>query len=78
MKNIIKIIVTLFVFANFSCEKSENLVVSANGFELRKDATVTSPLVLTEATGANVYGKFEYDFNPEKEGFPKCVIVWRV
>jgi hypothetical protein len=26
----------------------------------------------------NVYGKFEYDFNPEKEGFPKCVIVWRV
>ena len=61
MKNIIKIIFTLFVFANFSCENSEDLVVSANGFELRKDATVTSPLVLTEATAANVYGKFEWD-----------------
>jgi len=61
MKNIIKIILTLFVFANFSCENSEDLVVEANGFELRKDASVTSPLVLTEANDANIYGKFEWD-----------------
>jgi len=62
MKNIFKIIpYTLLFFATFSCEDSKDLVVSANGFELRKDVTVTSPSVLTQATATDVFGKFEWD-----------------
>jgi hypothetical protein len=62
MKNIFKIILfTLPLLAVFSCEDDKDLIVSSNGFELRKDATVISPTVLTEATSADVFGKFEWD-----------------
>ena len=61
MKNIIKIILTLLLLVNLSCEDSNDLVVSSNGFELRKDASVTSPLVLTEATASDIFAKFEWD-----------------
>ncbi|MEO0038147.1 MAG: hypothetical protein RIQ59_1358 [Bacteroidota bacterium] len=61
MKNIYKIVFTILLFATFSCEDNKDLIVSANGFELRKDATVTSPLVLTEATATNIFAKFEWD-----------------
>jgi hypothetical protein len=62
MKNIFKIIpFTLLFIGAVSCEDSRDTVVSANGFELRKDATVTSPTVLTQATAADVFGKFEWD-----------------
>jgi hypothetical protein len=62
MKNIFKIIpYTLLFLATFSCEDSKDLVVSANGFELRKDATVNSPSVLTLATATDIFAKFEWD-----------------
>lgn len=62
MKNIFKIILfTLPFLAIFSCEDNKDLVVSANGFELRKDVTVTSPTVLTVATSADVFAKLEWD-----------------
>jgi len=62
MKNIVKTTLFAFLLAGvFSCENSNDPVVSANGFELRQDASVISPAVLTEATAADVFGKFEWD-----------------
>ncbi|WP_162126497.1 SusE domain-containing protein [Flavobacterium phycosphaerae] len=62
MKNIVKtIIFAALVTGFFSCEDDNDPVVAANGFELRKDATVTPPTVLTDATATDVFGKFEWD-----------------
>lgn len=62
MKNIVKTTLFALLLAGvFSCEDSKDPVVSANGFELRQDATVASPLVLTSATASDVFGKFEWD-----------------
>jgi hypothetical protein len=62
MKNIVKTtILALFLIGVVSCEDTKDPVVSANGFELRKDATISSPVVLTSATSTNVFAKFEWD-----------------
>ncbi len=62
MKNIFKTIVLFFVLVTIgSCTNDKDPVVNANGFELRKDANVVSPLVLTEATATDTYAKFNWD-----------------
>ncbi len=62
MKNIFKIILfTLPLLATFSCEDNKDLIVSSNGFELRKDATVISPSILTSSTANDIFAKFEWD-----------------
>ena len=62
MKNILKTIIFAFLFAGtVSCEDLKDPTVFANGFELRKDATVSSPAVLTSGISTDVYGKFEWD-----------------
>jgi len=62
MKNIVKTTLFAFLIAGaFSCENSNDPLVSANGFELRQDASVVSPAVLTAATATDVFGKFEWD-----------------
>lgn len=62
MKNIVKTIIFALFFMGFtSCEDAKDPVVAANGFELRKDATVSSPAVLTSATSTDVFAKFEWD-----------------
>jgi starch-binding outer membrane protein SusE/F len=62
MKNILKSAVFLlsFVFFN-SCTNDKDAVASANGFELRKDNTVTSPDVLLEANSADNFIKLNWD-----------------
>ena len=62
MKNIIKSICSAIILIGFtSCEDTRDPVVSPNGFELRKDATVTSPSVLSQATATDIFAKFEWD-----------------
>jgi len=62
MKNILKSICSAIILTGvISCDDTKDPIVSPNGFELRKDATVTSPSVLTEATATDVFGKFEWD-----------------
>ena len=62
MKNIIKSICSAIILIGFiSCEDTRDPIVSPNGFELRKDATVTSPSVLTQATATDIFAKFEWD-----------------
>jgi hypothetical protein len=51
MKNILKAICSAIILTGvISCEDTKDPNVSPNGFELRKDGTVTSPSVLTQAT----------------------------
>lgn len=62
MKNILKTtLFALLITGVFSCENSNDPVVSANGFQLRQDASVVSPTVLTAATASDVFGNFEWD-----------------
>jgi hypothetical protein len=62
MKNILKAIFSAIILTGvISCEDTKDPNVSPNGFELRKDPTVTSPSVLTQATATDVFGKFEWD-----------------
>jgi hypothetical protein len=62
MKNILNsICAAIILIGVISCEDTRDPNVSPNGFELRKDATVTSPSVLTQATATDVFGKFEWD-----------------
>jgi hypothetical protein len=62
MKNIIKSICSAIILTGvISCEDTRDPIVSPNGFELRKDATVTSPSVLTQATATDIFAKFEWD-----------------
>ena len=62
MKNIIKSICSAIILIGFiSCEDTRDPVVSPNGFELRKDATVTSPSGLSQATATDIFAKFEWD-----------------
>jgi hypothetical protein len=62
MKNILKAICSAIILTGvISCEDTKDPNVSPNGFELRKDGTVTSPSVLTQATATDVFGKFEWD-----------------
>jgi hypothetical protein len=62
MKNILNsICAAIILIGIISCEDTRDPNVSPNGFELRKDATVTSPSVLTQATATDIFGKFEWD-----------------
>lgn len=62
MKNIIKTAIFALLIVGFiSCEDSKDPMVSANGFELRKDPTVISPAVLTSAISTDAFAKFEWD-----------------
>ena len=62
MKNILNsICAAIILIGIISCEDTRDPIVSPNGFELRKDATVTSPSVLTQATATDIFGKFEWD-----------------
>jgi hypothetical protein len=62
MKNILKTtLFALLLLGVMSCEESKDPVVSANGFELRQDASVVSPSVLSSAIATDVFGKFEWD-----------------
>lgn len=62
MKNIFKTAILAFVLAAIgSCTNDKDPVVSPTAFELRKDATVVSPLVLLEANNATDYAKFNWD-----------------
>jgi len=62
MKNILNsICAAIILIGVISCEDTRDPIVSPNGFELRKDATVTSPSVLTQATATDIFGKFEWD-----------------
>jgi hypothetical protein len=62
MKNIIKSICSAIILIGvIACEDTRDPIVSPNGFELRKDATVTSPSVLTQATATDIFAKFEWD-----------------
>jgi hypothetical protein len=62
MKNILKSAVFLlsFVLLN-SCTNDKDYVASSNGFELRKDSSVTPPDVLLEANKADNFIKLTWD-----------------
>ena len=62
MKNILKSICSAIILTGvISCEDARDPIVSPNSFELRKDATVASPSILTQATANDIFGKFEWD-----------------
>jgi starch-binding outer membrane protein SusE/F len=62
MKNIIKtLFLTSLITAISSCENDKEPIVSANGFELRKEASVVSPLILTETINADSFTKLNWD-----------------
>ena len=62
MKNILKSTVFLLSFALLnSCTNDKDSVASANGFELRKDSTITPPDVLLEVNSADNFIKLEWD-----------------
>ncbi len=64
MKNIIKTILFLFIsLILISCENEINPTVSSNGFELRNDATIIAPSVLTDDLDNNVFGKYNWDIS---------------
>jgi starch-binding outer membrane protein SusE/F len=62
MKNILKIAVSfLFGIVLFSCTNDKDNVASANGFQLRKVASVISPDVLLNENDGQDYAVFEWD-----------------
>jgi starch-binding outer membrane protein SusE/F len=62
MKNILKIVIfSCFLIFISSCENDKDPIVSANGFELRKDAIITSPSTLLEVNNAVIFGKYNWD-----------------
>jgi starch-binding outer membrane protein SusE/F len=62
MKNIFKtIIFSCFLISISSCENDKDPIVSANGFELRKDATIASPTTLLEVDNSVIFGNYNWD-----------------
>lgn len=62
MKNIFKISILFFVLITLgSCTNDIDPVVSTGGLELRKDAGIVSPAVLTPADDANTYIGLNWD-----------------
>ncbi len=62
MKNILKIAVSfLFCIILSSCTNDKDNVVSANGFQLRKVASVVSPEILLDENASQVFAKLEWD-----------------
>lgn len=65
MKYIIKLFFLALLFAStVSCDSNEldkEPVVSANGFKVVKDASITAPSVITEVMNNNVFGKYNWD-----------------
>lgn len=62
MKNIIKILFfALLISSISSCENDKEPIATANGFELRKDASVIAPTVITDAINTTVFSKLNWD-----------------
>lgn len=62
MKNIVKIIVfTIGLLFFNSCENEKDPIVSADGFELRKDQVSISPAVIVPVEDTNEFAKFNWD-----------------
>ena len=62
MKNTIKIVIAFVsCIVLFSCTNDKVNNASANGFQLRKDASIISPLVLTEAIKTDLFTKLNWD-----------------
>lgn len=61
MKNIIKIIFFTFLIITISSCENEKVTAEANGFELRKDSSVSTPTILTESLNATTFTKLEWD-----------------
>jgi hypothetical protein len=62
MKNILRSATVLLSLVLFnSCTNDKEFVSSANGFELRKDNTITPPDILLEANSTDTFIKLEWD-----------------
>ncbi len=62
MKNIFKVSLAFaLVILTFSCTNEIDNVASSNGFQLRQDAEVVSPLILLDENEALDYAKFVWD-----------------
>lgn len=65
MKYIIKLVFLALLFASaVSCDSNEldkEPVVSANGFKVVKDASITAPSVISDVMNNNVFGKYNWD-----------------
>jgi starch-binding outer membrane protein SusE/F len=62
MKNIFKtIIFSCLLISISSCENDKDPIVSANGFELRKDPTIASPTTLLEVDNSVIFGNYNWD-----------------
>jgi hypothetical protein len=62
MKNILKLMLCILSFTFLiSCTNDKDNEASAKGFQLRKDASVVSPIVLLDENEAESYAKFTWD-----------------
>lgn len=62
MKNILKLILCLLsITFVISCTNDKDYEATANGFQLRKDASLVSPIVLLDENEAQSYAKFTWD-----------------
>lgn len=62
MKNTIKtLFFALLISSISSCENDKEPIATANGFELRKDASVIPPTVITDAINTTVFSKLNWD-----------------
>lgn len=62
MKNILKVsIFVLFAIFVISCETEIDPNVSANGFLLRKDSSISTPSILLSNDDTNIFAKLDWD-----------------
>jgi hypothetical protein len=62
MKNILKSVFCILSLATLiSCTNDKDNEAEANGFQLRKDASVVSPIVLLDENESESYAKFTWD-----------------
>jgi|688.fasta_scaffold105524_2 hypothetical protein len=61
MKNIIKTIFFAFLIITISSCENDKVTAVANGFELRKDSSVSTPTILTESLNTSTFTKLEWD-----------------
>jgi starch-binding outer membrane protein SusE/F len=62
MKNKFKLLIFSFLLISISsCENDKDPIAFANGFELRKDATIVSPTTLLEVNNTDVFGKYNWE-----------------
>lgn len=61
MKNIIKTLFFAFLIITISSCENDKVTAVANGFELRKDSSVSTPTILTESLNTSTFTKLEWD-----------------